>query len=139
MLSARRPQRALPIAAILSSAALWPATAGAVTYGTLVAHHAAEPAGSLETTFAQVRPARIFWLVVTEPSQKQLNITWSIHCINSPRRESGGATGKAIVTHGRWVKAVRANWIKHPAICSGAVAGSAAAAPALVRIYASGP
>jgi hypothetical protein len=134
-----RPQRALAIAGILSSAALWPPAAGAVRYGTLVAHHAVEPASSLETTFAQVRPARIFWLVVTEPSTEQLNVTWSIRCFNSPRRESGGAMGKAIVTHGRWVKAVRANWIKHPALCSGTVAGSAAAAPALVRIYATRP
>jgi hypothetical protein len=134
-----RPRRALPIAAILSTLALWPTTAAAGSYGTLVADHAAEPASSLETIFDQVRPARIFWLVVTEPSREQLSVTWSVRCSSSAGRESGGATGRAIVTHGRWVKAVRANWIKHPALCSGTVTGSATGGPALVRIYAARP
>jgi hypothetical protein len=134
-----RPRRALPIAAILSSAALWPAAAAAGSYGTLVADHAAGPASSLETTFDQIRPARIFWLVVTVPSHEQLGVTWSIRCSSSAGRESGGAMGRAIVTHGRWAKAVRANWIKHPAVCSGTVTGSATGGPALVRIYATRP
>jgi hypothetical protein len=132
-------QRRTLVVALVSAAALWPAGALADQSGTLIAHGTAEPASSFTTSFHQVRPASVFWLVVSETSRENLVVSWSIHCFNSPRREGGGAAGEATVNHGRWIKPVRADWIKHPALCSGTVGGAAAGSPVTVRIYASRP
>ena len=59
-----------------------------------------------------------------------------MHCYNASRRESGGASGEATVSSGHWVKHVRADWIKHPAYCTGSIVGSAASSPVLVRVFA---
>src|ERR1700744_1732191 len=105
----------------LASAGPATASASAETYGKLLARHSALPSGSLETHFLHARPPRSFVLVVTEPTKEQLNFTWSVHCASSGRRESGGASGRASVANGHWVKRVRADWIKHPASCSGSI------------------
>ncbi|HEX3911198.1 MAG TPA: hypothetical protein VHW67_10920 [Solirubrobacteraceae bacterium] len=110
-------------------------TASAETYGKLVVRHNALPAGALETQFSHVRPPRSFVLVVTEPTKEQLNFTWSLHCASSGRRESGGASGHASVAGGHWVKRIRADWIKHPASCSGSIVGIAPAGAVLVRVF----
>ena len=112
------------------------ASAFAPTYGKLVVRHSAAPGSLLETRFARVPPPSSFLLVVTEPTMTPLQFKWSVHCFNTARRESGGATGEATVSSGRWVKRVRADWIKHPASCSGSVVGSASASPVLVRVFA---
>lgn len=119
----------------LASAALWPASAPADTYGTLIARHSASPASALSTPFSHVRPPKTFLLVVTEPTRTALSFNWSVHCVNSARKESGGASGAAVVSSGHWVKSIRANWIKHPVACSGSVAGIAGSSPVLVRVF----
>ena len=58
----------------------------------------------------------------------QLEFSWSVHCFNPAHSERGGATGEATVANGHWVKRIRADWIKHPAYCSGSVEGARAAA-----------
>jgi hypothetical protein len=119
----------------LASAALWPTAATADSYGTLIARHSASPAAELTTPFSHVRPPKTFLLVVTEPMRTPLNFNWSVHCVNSARKESGGASGAAVVSSGHWVKSIRANWIKHPVVCSGTVAGTAGSSPVLVRVF----
>jgi hypothetical protein len=121
---------------VLSILALLPASVSASTYGRLVVRHSAAPGAMLETQFQRVSPAGSFLLVVTEPANTQLQFKWSVHCFNAARHSSGGASGEVTVTSGHWVKPVRANWIKHPAYCSGSVVGSAAASPVLVRVFA---
>jgi hypothetical protein len=121
---------------VLAIAALLPASVAASTYGTLVVRHSALPGTMLEAQFGRVRPAGSFLFVVTEPAKTQLQFKWSVHCYNAARRESGGASGEATVASGHWVKRVRANWIKHPAYCSGSVIGSAATSPVLMRVFA---
>jgi hypothetical protein len=128
--------RAIPHGIALAMIAMLPASATASTYGRLVVRHSASPGSMLETQFGRVRPPGSFLLVVTEPVNTRLQFKWSVHCFNAARRESGGASGEAIVTSGRWVKQVRANWIKHPAYCSGSVVGSATSSPVLVRVFA---
>ena len=131
-------QRPLTLTAVsLAAVALCPVSlAAADSYGRLVVRHAATPTSTLETHFVHVRPARSFFLVVTEPSEAQLVFSWSVHCFNPAGRERGGAEGKASVVNGHWVKRVRADWIKHPAYCTGSVTGSAGASPVLVRVFA---
>jgi hypothetical protein len=124
------------IAVLMASSALCSSTAAADTYGRLIVRHSAIPAASLETRFARVRPPRSFLLVVTEPNPEQLNFNWSLHCVGSGPKESGGASGRASVASGRWVKRIRPDWIKHPVSCSGTIEGSAAASPVLVRVFA---
>ena len=131
------PRRLIPLGVVLVVVGLLPASVAASTYGTLVVRHSAPPGAMLETQFGRVRPPGSFLLVVTEPAKTQLQFKWSVHCFNAARRESGGASGEATVTSGHWVKRVRANWIKHPAFCSGSVVGSAAGSPVLVRVFAS--
>jgi hypothetical protein len=130
------PKRLIPLGVALVIVALSAANVSASTYGRLVVRHSAAPGSMLETQFAGVRPPGSFLLVITEPAQTQLQFKWSVHCSNTARRESGGASGEATVTGGHWVKRVRANWIKHPANCSGSVVGSAASSPVLVRVFA---
>lgn len=132
-----RQRRLTLIAVPLAAAALCPAAATAAgIYGKLVVRHAAGPTATLETHFVHVRPARSFLLVVTEPSEAQLAFSWSVHCFNPARKESGGAEGEATVASGHWVKRVRANWIKHPAYCTGSVTGAAGTSAVLVRVFA---
>lgn len=119
----------------LTSVLLWPAVASADTYGRLIARHSALPASALSTPFSHVRPPKTFLLVVTEPTRSALSFNWSVHCVNSERKESGGASGAAVVSSGHWVKSIRANWIKHPVVCSGSVAGTAGSSPVLVRVF----
>jgi len=116
--------------------ALLPASSVASTYGKLIARNAAAPGALLDAQFAHARPAQSFLLVVTEPTRTELQFKWSLHCYNSARKQSGGASGQVTVSSGHWVKRVRANWIKHPVYCAGGVVGSAAASPVLVRIFA---
>ena len=130
------PRRFLPLGIVLVIVALLPASVVASSYGTLVVRHTAPPGSTLETQFSGVRPPCSFLLVITEPANTQLQFKWSVHCFNAARRESGGASGEVTVTSGHWVKRVRANWIKHPARCSGSVVGAAASSPVLVRVFA---
>jgi hypothetical protein len=126
----------IPLGVALVIVALLPTSVAASTYGRLVVRHSAPAGSTLQTEFGRVRAPGSFLLVVTEPTKTQLQFKWSVHCFNATRRESGGASGEATVTSGRWIKQVRANWIKHPAYCSGSVVGSAAGSPVLVRVYA---
>lgn len=129
-------RRLLPIAVLsLASATLSPAAATADSYGTLIARHNASPAATLATPFFHVRPPKTFLLVVTEPTRTPLTFNWSVHCVNAARKESGGASGAAVVSSGHWVKSIRVNWIKHPVACSGSVAGTAGSSPVLVRVF----
>jgi hypothetical protein len=132
----KRKRRLALIAVLLTTGAICPAAVASGQYGELIAHGKANTASTPATNFHHVRPAPVFWLVVTDSAEAQPEISWSIQCFNSARRESGGATGQAIVTHGRWVKRVRADWITHPALCSGGIQGSAESSPVVVRIYA---
>jgi hypothetical protein len=120
----------------LVALALSTGTAAASIYGRLIVRNDALPAAMLDTHFTHVQPPRSFLLVVTGVRKTELQLKWSLHCYNNARRESGGASGEATVTSDRWVKQVRANWIKHPAFCTGGVVGSTASSPVLVRIYA---
>jgi hypothetical protein len=129
-------QRLLSVAVLLGSAALCVSVASAETYGRLIVRHDAAPSAALETRFAHVRAPGSFLLVVTEPKREQLNFRWSVHCTGSRPSESGGASGRASVASGRWVKRVRPHWIKHPVSCSGTIEGSAGASPVLVRVFA---
>jgi hypothetical protein len=131
-------RRHLPaaIGAGLVVAALFPATVAASGYGRLIVRNNALPASMLDTQFTHIQPPQSFLLVVTESSKTELRFKWSLHCYNAARRESGGASGEALVGSGHWVKRVRADWIKHPAYCTGSIVGSAASSPVLVRIFA---
>ena len=130
-------QRLLPTVTFLAaSAALCSTPAAAQTYGRLIVRHNATPSAALETRFANVRPPDSFLLVVTEPSREQLNFSWSVRCVGSGPRESGGASGRASVASGHWVKRILPHWIKRPVSCSGTIDGSAAASPVLVRVFA---
>lgn len=132
-----RQRRLALIAVPLVTAALWPAVSSAAeNRGKLIARHAAGPSSTLETRFVRVRPTRSFVLVVTAPSEGQLEFSWSVHCFNPAHRERGGATGEATVANGHWVKRIRADWIKHPAYCSGSVEGATGSSPVLVRVFA---
>jgi protein-S-isoprenylcysteine O-methyltransferase Ste14 len=129
-------KRLVGLAVALVTVALPPASVAASTHGMLVARNSA-PAGSmLETQFQRVRPPGSFLLVVTEPARTQLQFKWSVRCFGASHRASGGASGEATVSSGHWAKQIRANWIKHPAYCSGSVVGSATSSPVLVRVFA---
>ena len=117
-------------------AALLPATVAASGYGKLIVRNNALPASMLDTQFSHIQPPQSFLLVVTEPSKTVLRFKWSVHCYSTARRESGGANGEATVSSGHWVKRIRADWIKHPAYCTGGIVGSAASSPVLVRVFA---
>jgi hypothetical protein len=131
-----RQRQLAPVAVSLLAAALCPAAALAGTYGTLIVRHNAAASAALETRFDRVRPPQSFLLVVSEPSKAPLKFKWSVRCSSSTHKESGGASGEAVVASGHWVKRVRANWIKHPISCSGSIDGSAAGSPVLVRVFA---
>jgi hypothetical protein len=131
-------QRLLPaIVAVAASATLCSSSpAAAETYGRLIVRDSATPTASFATPFSHVRPPKSFLLVVTEPKREPLNFRWSVHCVSSGSKESGGASGRASVASGHWVKRIEPRWIKHPASCSGTIEGSAAASPVLVRVFA---
>jgi hypothetical protein len=136
-MSSNRQPLLTPIAVLAAGAALaCSATASAQTYGRLLVRHSAAASTSLETHFDGVHPPNSFLLVVTEPNREQLHFTWSLHCVGSHGRESGGASGRANVPGWRWLKRIRPTWIKHPVSCSGTIEGSAGASPVLVRVYA---
>jgi hypothetical protein len=135
-MSPNRQRLLSTIAVLLMSAALCASAASAETYGRLIVRHSATATGALETRFAHVRAPGSFLLVVTEPKREQLNFRWSVHCTGSQPSESGGASGRASVASGHWVKRVRPRWIKHPVSCSGTIEGSAGASPVLVRVFA---
>ena len=124
------------LAALAGGAITAPLSAGASSYGTLIAHRNAAPSASFATRFANVRPPRSFVLVVTEPTDAPLMFRWSLRCVGASPREHGGASGEATVSNGRWVKRVRADWIEHPALCSGGISGAATAHPVLARVFA---
>ena len=94
------------------------------------------PASKLDTQFGHVRPPRSFLLVITEQSKTELQFKWSVRCYSTSHRESGGASGEAVVSSGHWVKQVRPTWIKHPGYCAGSIVGTAASSPVLVRVFA---
>jgi hypothetical protein len=131
-------QRLLPaIVAVAASAMLCSSSpAIAETYGRLIVRDSATPTASFATPFSHVRPPKSFLLVVTEPNREPLNFRWSVRCVSSGSRESGGASGRASVASGHWVKRIEPRWIKHPVSCSGTIEGSAAASPVLVRVFA---
>jgi hypothetical protein len=119
----------------LSSA---PTLALATTYGgKLIVKHSAAPASGLETRFTNVRAARSFVLVVTEPDQEPLSFTWSVRCSGATHGESGGISGRATIADGHWVKRISTSLVKHPRSCSGSITGAAGGAPVLVRVFAS--
>jgi hypothetical protein len=132
-------QRKLELSAIvLALTAVCPAAAGAgAGYGRLIADGAARAPGAGEASFHHVPPPQQFWLVLTDPARGQIRVSWSISCFNPAHRAHGGAAGQATVAHGRWVKRVRADWIAHPAFCSGTVRGSAVASRVQIHVYAS--
>lgn len=128
-------QRFLVLLAAASCGALSSAPALAETYGKLIVRHSAAPATMLETRFSRVRAAHSFLLVVTEPAREPLSFSWSVRCTGAARGESGGASGRATIANGHWVKRIVPNWIKHPVSCSGSISGAAAGAPVLVRVF----
>jgi hypothetical protein len=117
----------------VSSAATAAAGGG---YGRLIATAKIEAAGIPKASFHGVRPAPVFWLVVSNPTTAKHDITWSVSCANPAHKASGGSKGEATIVHGRWVKRISANWIKHPSYCSGRVEGVAGSAPLNLRVYA---
>jgi hypothetical protein len=129
-------QRSLPLITALAASMLWAIPASAQTYGRLIVRHTAAPTSTLATRFTNVHAPRSFLLVITEPAQTQLEFSWSVRCLGSAPRESGGASGRANVASGHWVKRIRPNWIKHPVSCSGIIEGSAGESPVLVRVFA---
>jgi hypothetical protein len=135
-MSSKRLRLLAPTATSLACVALGAAPAVAGTYGKLIVRHSAGPAETLETHFSNVRAARSFLLVVTEPAREPISFTWSLHCDGANHRESGGASGRATIANGHWVKRISPHWIQHPARCSGSVAGVAAGTPVLVRVFA---
>jgi len=135
-MSSNRLRLLVPAATSLACVALGSAPAVAGTYGKLIVRHSAGPAETLETRFSNVRAARSFLLVVTEPAREPLSFTWSLRCDAASHRESGGASGRATIANGHWVKRISLHWIQHPARCSGSVAGVAAGTPVLVRVFA---
>jgi hypothetical protein len=132
----KRPVALIVAAAAMLAPAAAPLGADASTYGRLVARHDAAPSAPLQTSFAHARAPRSFLLVVTESTHTALDVHWSLRCVSASGRESGGASGQATVTSGRWVKRVRPDWIRHPASCAGSITGSAATSPVLVRVFA---
>ncbi len=136
MISPIRTRLLVPLGTCFAVALALPTVGGADTYGKLVVRHSAAPAAALQTQFTHVRSPASFVLVVTEPTQMKLQLSWSVRCYDATHHESGGASGRALVTSGHWVKQVRPTWIKHPAYCSGSVAGLAASSPVLVRVFA---
>jgi hypothetical protein len=125
-------------AILLALTAACPAAAGAGEgFGRLIADGAAGAASAGKASFHHVRPPQQFWLVLTNPAQAQMRVKWWISCFNPAHRAHGGASGQATVAHGRWVKRVRADWIAHPAFCSGSVRGSSVASPVQIHVYAS--
>lgn len=135
-MSSNRQRLLAPAATSLACVALGAAPAVAGTYGKLIVRHSAAPAETLETHFSNVRAARSFLLVVTEPAHEPLSFTWSLRCEGANHRESGGASGRATIANGHWVKRISPHWIQHPATCSGSVAGVAAGTSVLVRVFA---
>ncbi len=131
-----RQRALLPVAASLACVALGATPAIAGTYGKLIVRHSAAPAETFETHFNNVRAARTFLLVVTEPAREPLSFRWSLHCDGPNHRESGGASGRATIANGHWVKWISPHWIKHPVTCSGSISGAAAGTPVLVRVFA---
>lgn len=130
-------QRLLPSIAICAAVLLpCAASASAETYGRLVARHTALPSGTLATHFAHARVPSAFLLVVTEAQRVPLEFSWSVRCVGVTPKESGGATGRATVASGHWVKRIRPSWIKHPVSCSGTIEGAANTSPVLVRVFA---
>ncbi|HEX3851575.1 MAG TPA: hypothetical protein VHW01_11455, partial [Polyangiaceae bacterium] len=122
----QRIQPLLALIAICAVSVSCPGFAAAMSYGKLIARRHAAPAASLDVQFSRVRAPHAFLLVVTEPSKEQLSFTWSLHCVGAAPRESGGASGRATVLSGDWVKRVRPTWIRHPVSCSGRIEGSTA-------------
>jgi hypothetical protein len=120
----------------LACVTLGAASAAAETYGKLIVRHSAAPAATLETRFDRVRAASSFLLVVTEPVREPLSFTWSVRCDGANHRESGGASGRATIANGHWVKRISPDWIEHPATCSGSISGVAAGTPVLIRVFA---
>jgi hypothetical protein len=129
-------QRLLPLIALSATIAVCPCMAQAAGYGRLIARHSATPSGVLDTSFDDVRAPRSFLLAITESRREPLEFRWSIHCLGTGPKERGGASGRATVSSGHWVKRIRPVWIKHPVSCSGTIVGSAAASSVLVRVFA---
>jgi hypothetical protein len=112
------------------------APAATTSYGELIATSRSAGVSGARADFHLVPEPRVFWLLVTGPPEMQLSIRWSITCSNPARGERGGASGKATLARGRWVKRIPAGWVTRPASCSGVVRASAERAPVQVRAYA---
>jgi hypothetical protein len=135
-MSSNRQRLPAVLATSLACVTLAGAPAAAESYGKLIVRHSAAPAATLETRFEKVRAASSFLLVVTEPAREPLSFTWSLRCDGANHRESGGASGRATIANGHWVKRISPHWIEHPATCSGSISGVAAGTPVLVRVFA---
>lgn len=130
-------QRLLPQITICAAFLLLCACpASAETYGRLLVRHTALPSSTLATHFTHARVPRAFLLVVTEPERVPLEFSWSVRCVGVASKESGGASGRATVASGHWVKRIQPSWIKHPVSCSGTIEGAASTSPVLVRVFA---
>jgi hypothetical protein len=131
---------ALALSGLLLAFALaaMPTGAPAATsgYGKLIASSRDGTASTAEADFHLVSQPRVFWLLVSDRTGAKVTISWSISCVNAARGERGGAAGKATIGSGRWVKRIRADWIKRPAACSGVVRGSAGRSPVQIHVYA---
>jgi hypothetical protein len=135
-MSPNRQRLSALTAASVTCVALGAVPALAGTYGKLIVRHSAAPATTLETRFSRIPAANSFVLVVTEPAHEPLSFTWSLRCDGANHRESGGASGRATIANGHWVKRISPHWIVHPVTCSGSIAGVAAGTPVLVRVFA---
>lgn len=134
-MSPNRQRLLVPTAAFFACVALGAAPAGAGTYGKLIVRHNAAPAATLETRFSNVRATESFVLVVTEPAREPLSFSWSLRCDGASHHERGGASGRATIANGHWVKRISPDWIAHPATCSGSIGGVAAGTSVLVRVF----
>ncbi len=120
---------------LIATAGLSTASASAATYGKLIARDSSAPQSTFTARFDHVRAPRSFVLVVTETTQTKLDFNWSVRCFAASHRASGGASGEASVSSGRWVKRVLPNWVKHPLYCTGSIDGSSGSSPVLVRVF----
>ncbi len=128
--------RALLVTVLAIAVACPAALAAHRDYGKPIAQGRLGVDGTPKASFHGVRPAPSFWLVVANPAGASLGISWSVSCSDPTHKANGGATGEATIAPGHWAKRVRADWIKHPAYCSGKVEGLIGSGPLRIHIYA---
>lgn len=129
-------RRLIRSGALLAFAAAAPATLAAVNgQGELIAVSRGADVSTAAVGFHRSPPPGAFRLEATDRVGVRLNINWSITCVSPGGRQRGGASGRATLARGRWVKRVSANWIRRPSACAGSVRASAAGGPVRIRVY----